>query len=158
MKIKLIAAAFILNATFLSAQTASSKAVNGSGDVVEHKAGARGEDPEVKKEKRVNSNNTETKLVQPPSKGARSRGGYCAVVFDNHSSYYLDCYIDGYYEGYVGPYSNGSMTVLGGITRAYAKAESYDGSYRSWGPVVADCAYSTFTMTIYSTFYNSSVE
>jgi hypothetical protein len=158
MKIKLIAAAFILNAAFLSAQTAPSKAENGSGDVVEHKAGARGADPEVKKEKRANSATTETKVVQPPSKGARSRGGYCSVVFDNWSGYYLDCYIDGYYEGYVGPYSNGSMTVSGGITRAYAKAEFDDGSYRSWGPVTANCAYSTLTMTIYSTFYNSSVE
>ena len=158
MKIKLITAAFLLNAAFLTAQTGPSKAENNSGDVVEHKTGARGTDPEVKMEKRTNSAKTESKVVQPPSKGAKSRGGYCDVVFDNWSAFYIDCYIDGYYEGYVSPYAKGSMTVGGGITRAYAKAEFDDGSYKSWGPVTANCSYSKLTMTIYSTYYNSSVE
>jgi hypothetical protein len=158
MKIKLILVTFILNVVILNAQSNNSKAISGSGDVVKTKTGSRGTDPEVKLAKRVNSANTESKVIQPPSKGAKSRGGYCDVVIDNWTSYYLDCYVDGYYEGYLSPWGSGRMSVGGGVTRAYAKAEFEDGSYSAWGPVSANCEYSTLTMTVFESYYNYSID
>ena len=47
-------------------------------------------------------------------------------------------YFDGEYRGNVGPWGDGYGYVGCGETRLYARADFTDGTYSSWGPVVAD--------------------
>lgn len=125
----------------------------GSNDV--SKVKSRGEDPNIKVTKRVNSKDMETQAIQPTEKGAKaSRGGSCYVTFDNWTGWYIDCYVDGYYEGYVGPYASGNITVSGGNTCLYAVAEFDDGSQVSWGPKCLNCNYQDFEMETYESYYN----
>jgi len=125
----------------------------GSSDVTKGKS--RGEDPNIKVAKRLNSADMETQAIQPVDKGARaSRGGSCYVTFDNWTSWYIDCYVDGFYEGYIAPSGSGDITVGGGNTCLYAVAEFDDGDQISWGPKCLNCTNQEFEIETYSDFYN----
>ncbi len=124
-----------------------------SGDA--NKGKTRGDDPNIKVEKRLNDKDAESKAVQPTEKGARARGaGYCYVEFDNYTDWYIDCYVDGYYEGYMAPWGDGTVTVRSGTTCLYAVAEFTDGSKVSWGPSCKACSYDEFEMEVYEDYYN----
>jgi len=120
---------------------------------------SRGDDANIKIDKRANTANMETQAVQPEEKGAtESRGsgsGTCNVDFENYTEWYIDCYVDGYYEGYVSPWGSGEITVGSGETCLYAVAVFDDGSKVSWGPACATC-YDQFIINIYNDFYEGS--
>ena len=79
------------------------------------------------------------KVPAPAAKGgAATRGGVCAVHFDNRTSLYIDMYLDGNYRGTLSPWGDSYPLVGCGETRLYAKANFTDGSSLSWGPVTAD--------------------
>jgi hypothetical protein len=111
---------------------------------------SRGADPNIVAEKRLNGVKSDSKVVQPSTKGAeQSRGGYCYITFDNWTSYYIDCYVDGYYEGYVAPYGKGNVTVSGGNTKVYAVANFDDGSKLTWGPETKYCYNQEWDCSLY---------
>jgi hypothetical protein len=123
----------------------------GSGDANSGKS--RGEDPNIKMEKRLNSADVETQAVQSADKGAKVRAPWCDAAFSNWTDWYIDCYVDGYYEGYVAPWGDGTVTVGSGTTSMYAVAEFDDGSRVSWGPVSRECEYQTFKLSLYEDSY-----
>ena len=114
---------------------------------------SRGEDPNVKVSSRKNGDGQTSKAVAGAEDGARGGAG-CTAKFDNHTGYYLYCYVDGYLEGYVSPYGEGNVNVTSGTTSLYAVAEFSDGSKTTWGPISKYCSYSTFELEVYSSYYN----
>jgi hypothetical protein len=102
---------------------------------------------------RKNGDGQESKSVQSGDKGARGGGG-CTAFFDNHTSYYIYCYVDGSLEGYVAPWASGSVSVANGTTSLYAVAEFSDGSKTTWGPLSKYCSYQTYELEVYDTYYN----
>ena len=133
-----------------SAQTTTKD--GGSGDMSKMEK-SRGADPNIKVKTRTNGDGQESKSVQSGEKGARGGGG-CTAFFDNHTSYYVYCYVDGSLEGYIAPWANGSVSVANGTTSLYAVAEFSDGSKTTWGPLSKYCSYQTFEFEVYSSYYN----
>ncbi len=125
----------------------------GNGDVTKVEKGSRGADPNIKVGNRKNDDGQTSKAVQPGEKGARGNGG-CLAYFDNHTSYYVYCYIDGNLEGYVAPWGYGSVSVANGTTSLYAVAEFSDGSKTTWGPLSKYCSNQTYELELYSSYYN----
>ena len=143
--------------TLISLITAGTALAQESGSGESSSSKTRGSDPNIEVSERVNTKGktiTESKVIQPVSKGARSRGGYCDCCFDNYTSWYIDTYVDGYLEGYIGPWGEGCVTVGAGYTSLYAVAEFDDGSRISWGPVSANCNYQDFTLEVHDAYYN----
>lgn len=134
-----------------SAQTKTDNGGDGSSSKIEK--GSRGADPNIKVAIRKNGDGQESKSVQSGEKGARGGGG-CTAFFDNHTSFYIYCYVDGSLEGYVAPWATGSVSVANGTTSLYAVAEFNDGSKTTWGPVSKYCSYQTYEMEVYDTYYN----
>lgn len=133
-----------------SAQTTGKD--GGSGDMSKMEK-SRGADPNIKVKSRTNGDGQESKSVQSGDKGARGGGG-CTALFDNHTSYYVYCYVDGSLEGYIAPWANGSISVANGTTSLYAVAEFSDGSKTTWGPLSKYCSYQTFEFEVFSSYYN----
>ncbi len=131
-----------------SAQTTSKD--GGSGDKTTIDKSSRGADPNIKVATRTNGDGQVSKSVD---KSARGAGG-CTAYFDNHTSYYVYCYVDGYLEGYISPWGYGSVSVANGTTALYAVAEFSDGSKTTWGPLSKYCSYQTFELEMYSSYYN----
>jgi hypothetical protein len=93
----------------------------------------QGTDENIKSDSYKNDPNDATPA--PPSKGGeKTRGAYCAIVFDNYTPWYIKCYVDGSFRGVVGPYSDLSLSFICGETRVYARADFEGGGYRYWGP------------------------
>lgn len=149
-----IAGALVFTGTRLIGQTGTKVGGDKGGSGTSERVTTRGEDPEIKVKERVNGDKSESKAVQPGDKGGQTRGSHCYVKFDNWTSYYVDCYIDGYHESSVAPSGDGSLTVIGGTTRLYAKAEFNDGSSVSWGPISRDCDFDHFEMEVHDGYYN----
>jgi len=151
--------AIIFSSCLLIAQVAycqTNEETSGSGDAVQGKA--RGEDPNIEERKAKNDpNQTDEDIVQPADKGGRTRGTVCAVVFDNYTSWYIDCYVDAKYRGDVAPYGDGKVYVAGGDTQIYAVAEFTDGSEITYGPLTRYCSNRVFEVTLYKDYYNYRV-
>ena len=146
----------ILLGLLISAAPVFSQEDAGTTGKVSEGSTPRGADPEIKVANRKNDDKSASKVIQPTDKGAAlPRGGSCRTHLDNWTSWYLDFYVDGYYEGYIAPWGNGGVTVGGGSTRLYVKAEFDNGSWKSWGPVSRSCSYQKFTMQVYPSYYNS---
>jgi len=144
-------AALLINVQTGYCQT--NEETSGSGDAVQGKA--RGADPNIEERKTKNDpNQIDKDIIQPADKGGRTRGTVCAVVFDNYTSWYVDCYVDGRYRGDVAPYGNGKVYVAGGDTRIYAVAEFTDGSEITYGPLTRYCSNRIFEVKVYKDYYN----
>jgi len=101
-------------------------------------------------EKPVNSATKTPAAVQPATKGGTaSRGGYCEVIFDNWTNYYIDCYVNNNLQGYVAPWGKGTVTVSGGDTKVFGEATFDDGSKLTWGPQTKSCNNQEWTVTLY---------
>jgi len=111
------------------------KVVNAT--AVKGRGTATSPDENIKNMRRANAPGA--KVAAPTAKGGpATRGGVCAVHFDNRTSLYIDIYLDGDYRGTMSPWGDAYPFVGCGETRLYAKANFTDGSSLSWGPVVVD--------------------
>lgn len=115
---------------------------------------SRGADPNIKGDKASVMKQTPDVFVKPSEKigtESESRGAkaYCTVVYDNWTSYYIDCYTDGYYSGYVSPWGKLTVYVTGGNTSAYGVANFTDGSSLYWGPLTRYCYNQEWTVSWY---------
>jgi hypothetical protein len=150
---QIFAMAILVCGLSITASAQTSGKDGGAGDVSKVEKGSRGADTNVKVDARTNKDGQPSKAVQPGEKGARGGAG-CTAYFDNHTSWYIYCYVDGYKEGYVSPWGNGSVSLNNGTTSLYAVAEFADGSKTTWGPISKYCSYQTFELEVYDTYYN----
>jgi hypothetical protein len=153
MKIRkfLVVAIAALSFSLISTQSANAqKEIKEKVTFSKDDSPSRGVDANIKVPKGKNTGETPEGSFQPKAKGGSdARGGYCEVVFDNWTSYYIDGYVNGRYEGYVGPWGSGSVWVSGGSTTVYGVAEFLDGSRYTWGPQTKSCNSQKWTFSMY---------
>lgn len=99
--------------------------------------GAKGGDPNIKIEERVNS--TTKAPASSSSKSGAKGASMCGVFFDNYTDLYINVYVDGDYEGVVGRMGEKTVYAIAGQTVVYARADFDDGTYYSWGPTTFQC-------------------
>ncbi|MCC6722481.1 MAG: hypothetical protein IT243_09790 [Bacteroidia bacterium] len=146
---QLFAIGLLICGLSFTASAQNSSKDGGSGDVTKMEK-SRGADPNITVTSRKNGDGQESRVVDKNSRG----GTGCKALFDNHTSYYIYCYVDGKLEGYVAPWGNGQVDVSNGTTSLYAVAEFNDGSKTTWGPISKSCNYQTFELEVYSSYYN----
>ena len=130
---------------------------DGSEDVTRGRS--RGEDPNIDQRRGKNDPNVvDEDIVRPLEKGGRTRGTVCAVVFDNWTEWYIDCYVDRTYRGDVAPLGKDYLYVSGGNTQIYAVAEFTDGSEITYGPKTRYCSDDIFTVTLHDDHYSHEIE
>lgn len=115
------------------------KAELGTDKSTKSEAGSKGAtDPNIKVENRVNS---ETKMFETPVKagGAKGAAGACGIRFDNYTNLYIRTYVDGSFEGMLSRMGETIAYAVSGTTVVYARADSEDGSVRTWGPRTFNC-------------------
>jgi hypothetical protein len=104
------------------------------------KAGAT--DANIKSDSEKNS--PSAKVTPPPEKGGpktRGAGPYpCRVHVDNHTAWIIRTYVDGGYVGAVNRFGDIAGITGNGPTTLYAVAVFEDGSTRTWGPHLFNCA------------------
>ena len=89
------------------------------------------------------ANRTDAPRPAPENKGGKppaTRGaGYCTVIFDNYTGWFVDTYTDGEFTGTVTPWGDLSTYAIAGGTRLYGRADFEDGQYLYWGPQNVYC-------------------
>jgi len=123
-----ILALFVINTGYAQDSADSTYAVTARGV-------SDSNDKEVKKEM---TNSPDADITAPDFKteGEESRGALNYTTFDNHTPWYIRCYIDGVYQGTMRPWGSYSVRLpTSGTYRLYAKALFDDGSYNYWGGV-----------------------
>ncbi len=64
----------------------------------------------------------------------KKRAEVATVHIDNHTGWYIDCYVDGVYVGQAGPLGDLYPIVYSGSHEFYAVAHFTDGTQQVWGP------------------------
>ncbi|MBN1198892.1 MAG: hypothetical protein JXA23_06040 [Bacteroidales bacterium] len=134
---KKIISMVVLITIFLMSSTVLSYAQEKQTKVIEEKSAVktRGEAP-------VQITPKMTNTPGQPAKEDKSRGdvypGYCDVVIDNWTGWYIDIYIDGSYRGQIKPWDKRVTWAIPGNTKLYAEAP---GTSFYWGPRMVDCGY-----------------
>ena len=146
-----ILATVIALAGLAYAQAPAAQQPDRARDNAQRSRGAATADPNIKAARPTNR--ADAPRPAPEKKGGKppaARGtGYCSVIFDNYTGWFIDTYTDGTFTGTVTPWGDLTAYAIAGGTRIYGRADMSDGSYLTWGPRNISCPTNgTFTWTL----------